>query len=827
MADSTPFVDFGRKDQYSVPKLAMGDTESILPLLKERNQKWYAVSNYGECSGWVNQYFKCIKEGITPILGMQLYVNNYRFSIENEVESVHRYANALNESLVGLASNLKHDELDWATLDFPIDVFARTMEGYYNVIKLHNDAQINGMYKRPRTQDEFVASHAKGVVALLPTPFSQFSMCVFNNESDNALKTYEYYKKVFDDVYVEIPIVESEDYREINAKMIAFCNKHCIKMIPVVNSHYNEASDAEMFPIFQKVGSLKGGVSFEVEYTPNMYYKTREEVWDTFKKYHESNVFTEDEMRRLFSNLDALCNTFTALELDTTPKTPHFENSDVELREHAWEGFEKYGFDKKENADEYKRRLEYELDNIIRAGFADYFILVERMFDWLKNKQHRITSTGRGSASGSLTLRCLGVTKIDPLEHNLLFERFLDASRLDEIINKGGKVSGADYPDIDNDVLSNIKDDVKKYFANVYGKENTCSIGTIGYLHIKSSLKELGRVYAIDDKEINVLTTVGLKDLEAEDDELPLDELRQKFNALNDFLVKYPQVEKAFSKLQGSINCWGVHAGGVLISDSPIINQLPVRVNNGKLVTTWCEGLNGRELGEMGFLKLDILAIETLDIIEEALNLINKRYGTSLAFDDIPLEYPNALKRIADGNNQGVFQFETPLALQVCQQMNGIHNFEDIASLSTLMRPAALQNGFGKKYGDRREGSEKYFIPECMKPYIGNEFGLPIFQEGAYFFGIYMAGFDKVAAYKFMKLLYKGKMKGDKIPEWHNKFIKGCIPKIKHEEYEIEFENGIKKCFTEFDKLTCIDGQEHTVKEIVEKNLDIDESQIV
>ena len=375
-----------------------------------------------------------------------------------------------------------------------------------------------------------------------------------------------------------------------------------------------------------------------------------------------------------------------------------------------------------------------------------------------------------------------------------------------------------------SDFQSNAKDGVKDYFVETYGAQNTCSIGTIGYLHIKSAIKELGRVYAIDDKEVNFLTTVGLKDLEAEDDELPLNELRQKFKALNEFLEKYPELGKAFSKLQGSINCWGVHAGGVLISDKPIIDQLPVRVNKGKLVTVWCEGLNGRELGEMGFLKLDILAIQTLDIIEETIALINARHpNANLTFDSIPLNDKNALGRIERGNNQGVFQFETPLALRVCSQMRGIRNFDDIASLSTLMRPAALQNGFGEKYGNRREGDEQYFIPECMKPYIGNEFGLPIFQEGAYFFGLHMAGWDRVSAYKFMKLLYKGKMKGDKIPEWHGKFIRGCLPKINHKEYDIEFENGEKKHFTEYDKLKCIDGQEHTVKEIVEKNLEIEE----
>lgn len=383
-----------------------------------------------------------------------------------------------------------------------------------------------------------------------------------------------------------------------------------------------------------------------------------------------------------------------------------------------------------------------------------------------------------------------------------------------------------------SDFQSNAKDGVKDFFAEQYGKNNICSVGTVGYLHVKSTLKELGRVYGIDDKVINELTTKGLEDFEAEDDGLPLDELCDKFPKLKAFLDEYPQLAGVFKKLQGTINCWGVHAGGILISDKPLTDQLPVRVNKGKLASCWSEGLNGRELGEMGFLKLDLLAIETLDIIEDALELVNlSRFRVQLpeiTFDEImdimiEKEPSEVLSRIDKGKNQGVFQFETPLALRVCNEMRGIRNFDDIASLSTLMRPAALQNKFPDKYGRRRDGEEEYFIPDCMKPFIEKEYGMPIFQEGAYFFGMYLAGMDKVSAYKFMKLLYKGKMKGDKIPEWHDKFIKGCLPKINHEEYDVEFEDGTTKHFTEYDKLKCIDGQEHTVKEIVEKNLEIEE----
>ncbi len=445
----TPFVDFGRKTQYSV-KTAMGDMKSALPILKERGQKWFPVSDYGECSIWVKQYFTCKNNGIVPILGMETFVNDYRFIVgkddANDV-TVHKYG--ADEEWERKPSDIFDDELDWSQIDFPIDIFARTLDGYRNVICIHNDAQINGVEKRPRTTDLFLKTHGKGVVALLPTPYSEISAFIFNGDTRRALEKYEFYRSVFDDVYVEIPLLEDEEYREINAVAVEFCRKHGIKMLPVLNTHYDSLDDEEAFPIFQKCGALRGGMSYEVDYAPHMYMKTREEVMDTFHRFHESDSFTQAVMDELMENLDGLCESFTTLELDTSPKTPHFENSAEKLREHAWAGFYKYGFDQKPNVQAYKDRLEYELKNIISAGFADYFLLIEQMFDWHVNKMGRLGSVGRGSAAGALTLRCLGVTKIDPVHHNLLFERFLDASRLDEIVNKGGKVSGADFPDVD------------------------------------------------------------------------------------------------------------------------------------------------------------------------------------------------------------------------------------------------------------------------------------------------------------------------------------------------------------------------------------------
>lgn len=402
---------------------------------------------------------------------------------------------------------------------------------------------------------------------------------------------------------------------------------------------------------------------------------------------------------------------------------------------------------------------------------------------------------------------------------------FIERHGKDVIHEKGVIVHNSDFQ-------SNAKEGIKDFFAREYGNENICSVGTIGYLKVKSTLKELGRAYGIDDKVINEITTKGMDGYEKEDDSLPCDELCQKFPAIGRFLDAHPDIKSVFSKIQGTINNWGIHAGGILISDKPLVTQLPLRVDkkSGKLVSCWSEGLNGRELGEMGFLKLDLLAITTLDVIEDAINLINKRHdGANVSFDgimDIMVkdQEPRVLDRIEHNENQGVFQFETPLALRVVKDMKGLQSFEDIAMLSTLMRPAALQNNYGAVFGRRKNGEEANNTPDCVRKYMEREFGVPAFQESVYFFSMYMAGMDKVNSYVLMKKMYKGKLsKAEDIQFWHDKFINGCTKKIKHQEYDIEFENGEKRHYTEYDKLKCTDGIERTVKEIIEKGFEVEE----
>lgn len=959
------FCDFGKKFQYSI-RYAHGNMKSTLPILKQRGQKYFAISDYGEISSWPSVYFKCKENDIVPILGIQTFLNNYRLSgCGNEIQ-IEKISN--EECWKKNLKEVSDDEKSFSTIDYPLDLFARTVQGYYNIIQIHNDAQINGMDKRPRTNDKFICEHGKGIVAILPNPYSDVCSFIYNGMEEQALKRLDFYKKIFDEIYIAINICEDDTYRQICDVTIPFCQKHGIKMIPVCNSHYNYQQDKDIFGVFRKISKAKSGVSYDVDVCDGMYYKTKEQLFQTWEKHLKSEIFDELTLCILFNNYEQLLKKFVVLDIDTTPKMPKFQDGDKILRRKAYQGLIKKGLDSQRI---YRERLQYELDNIIKAGFADYFLFLEDLFRWYKEQRGRFPSTGRGSGAGSLVLYTLGVMNVDPLKYNLLFQRFLDASRLQAIIEKGQKVTADQFPDVDcftldtlvltpsgpkeigdlhigdtvitrenevkkitneivhkncpivrvcygswyvdttynhkflikrdekiyyeyvmnlkeNDLLvesedvfipivaiidkSNVlkfvkdieieeehcfrvcgkafnkveleknteqkihvsgivvhncdfpgeqKDSVREYFIKKYGKNNVCHIGTVGYLKLRGVLKELGRLYDVPLEQVNDLTTIGLKQLQKQDQGLPVEQLKKKYIALSKFLLKYPQVEKIFDKIYGTINCWGIHAGGMLVADFDLTKQLPVRVTDGKLVSCWTEGIGGRQLGQMGFIKMDILAIDALSTIQKTIKLVNERHGTDYDLYNITVDDFQALDQLNRHDNIGIFQFDTSLASRVIDNMGGIKRFEDLPALNTLMRPAALMNGFDKQFGELRNMQKEVQIPMCLEKQMRETNGMPIYQQAAYFYAHNMAQFDKVNSYLFMKTLYKGKMVGQKIPYWKQKFIKGCQSKVKRQVIQVLFEDDTKKDFEHGQMVQCIDGIYRTIEEVIENGFEI------
>lgn len=817
----TAFVDFFHRDEYSL-KCAHGNSNKILPLLKERNQTHLVVANYGEISNWVQQLFACKDKGIVPILGMETFVNDWGVVSNTPEDIVFKNLSSGKEMSY---LDMSETERDMTTLDWPVGVFALTVEGYHNIISIHNDAQlygVGGVGKRPRTSSSFLKTHGKGVIAILRVPYSDVGSCVFNGLEDEALERLEFYQNTFDDVYLGIPIVECDDYRQINETVVRFCQKHHVKAIPIINSHYINEDDHDAWLVLRELGKLRGGTFYEIESFPDMSYWTREKVDDVFDKHIRSDVFNQEVYESFQTELDNLLSRFTLLDIDYSVKLPKFENGPEKLREAAEKGFVAHGYDKMGKV--YWERLDYEVNNIIDAGFADYFLVLEELFSWYKKNISPITAYGRGSAAGSLVLNCIGCTNVDPIKYKLLFERFLDAERFAQIVKAGGQVSGDSCPDVDSDFRTDKKDIVKKHFVDLYGEKCTASIGNIGFMKTKSTLKDLARLYNVPPEEINAVTKkIDSRWADDEKNEVTLDKLRNKYPELKALLHKYPQMGVTFEKLFGTITNWGVHAAGILITDFDLTDQLPLRRDDeGRFVTCWTEGLHSRELGMMGFIKFDMLNIEQLDIIEDTLKLIEKTTGKHIGLDDIPLDDYKALSQMNKHDGICIFQFDTQLAAKVTDHMKGIKQFEDLASLSTLLRPAALENGFDVEFGERRDGKSDYFVPDCLKPYLADTYGLPIYQEHIMQIAMELAGMDKVAAYKFMRQVYKGKIKSqEEKDEWRKKFVEGCQPKVIHDAIEVTFENNEKKIYNPGEIVETVNGKKVTIEEALEKGLEI------
>lgn len=773
----TPFVDFLHRDGFSL-KHALGTMADIIPLLKERGQRHCAVANYGECSGWVQQLFACRKAGIVPILGFEAYLNDYRAKpIAGGGIEVTHLAHGDTRPL----SELSDLERDLVTQDYPIALYARTLEGYHNVIAIHNDAQLEGFGDRPRTSNPFLETRGKGVVALMPFPYGEVAALLCNGEKELARKRLDYYRGIFDEVVIGLPFGMAEDYPEIADMGHALAREAGIRAIPVANSHYVRPEDSEAFRVLRRLAHLRGGLAtYDTDILPDMHYPDGDEMDARFNARFNSREITPPAWNRLKANLADLCESFPDLEIDLDLKLPKFADGPAKLRAVAEAGFRAKGYDRKPNAAEYRRRLDYELENIAGAGFTDYFLVLHEFYAWYKG-EGGLPAFGRGSAAGSLVLNCIGGTGIDPLKNHLLFERFLDAERFRQIVEKGGKVSGGDCPDVDSDVATNKRDMLKEHLAERYGRNSVASIGTVGTMQTKSLLKSLARLYEIDPQEINQITSVEMKDY-VEDDDHPADiaALRDAYPGLAKLLDAHPQMAAVFGRLHGSIDSWGVHAGGVLITDFDLRDQLPLRLGkDGQVVTTWQEGIAARELGQMGFIKFDILGIDQLNIIEDICRLIKENRGQEIDVDKIPLDDYKALKQMDRHDSIAVFQCDTALTGKVTDHMGGIRCFEDLASLSTLMRPAALQNHFDSEFGERRAGKKECYIPECLKPYLGETYGLPIYQEHIMQIAMALSGFDKATAYKFMKLIYKGKLHTqEEKDEWRRRFVAGAAPKV-------------------------------------------------
>jgi DNA polymerase III subunit alpha len=764
---SDEFVCLHHHDEFSI-KDGLGTVYHMIKLLKAQRRSFCCITNHGSVSGWIKQYNACKKAGIKAIFGMEAYVSNYRGN-DPEKKKEHRSANHLV-------------------------LIANSEEGFYNIIKIHNDAQLKGFYYTPRANREAFEKWGKGITASSACMAGELSKLLMEDKNDEAKETWEFYNRVFDKFYVEIQVIEHDDQKEANRRLIRFAQSVGAPLLLTCDSHYLDPDYSETHDVLmcsrQKRTILdkreKDDVwSFDVR---NLFYRNADQMRDVFKNGFtdeegnkhtpfEDDVFTEKVFNEAMYNTRQVAVGVQNIILDSKIKLPKlYDNGKEVLRKKLNEGFIRLGLNKSPNRDEYLKMLKHEFSVITRTGWGDYFLVMEKIIsDTIAKFGEWSTGPGRGSAAGSLASYCLGLTYLDPIEYGLLFERFLDESR-------------PDPPDIDTDFKPEIRDWVKQHIVELFGSNKVCSIGTYATYKTRAVILDVARVLGEDLMEVTNVTKriEPLRSFEDEDgeeqkvDQMEFDDLCEHYPELKAYFEAHPRVRYHAEILRNQVKNMGTHAGGVIISDLDLQDRIPVLYDKQKrIVSAWAESGSVQELSAVGLVKFDILGLNALPIISDCMDLIEKTTGVRIPRSEIPVSDREAIYMGSKADLVGIFQFENPVTKPIADAV-GMESLEDVAAITSLIRPGPMDAMIGDKkapfaYAARKRG-ERYEAPEFLREALNQTYGIMVYQEQIMNISKVLSGFTPAEANKLRKAC--GKKIQALMDEMTVKLLKGAKPRI-------------------------------------------------
>jgi DNA polymerase-3 subunit alpha len=446
----------------------------------------------------------------------------------------------------------------------------------------------------------------------------------------------------------------------------------------------------------------------------------------------------------------------------------------------------------------YKERLNYELAVLKKMGFAGYFLLVQDLVVWAKDNGI-IVGPGRGSVGGSLVAYLLGITDVDPIRFDLLFERFINPERLD-------------LPDADLDFMSTRRMEVVDYLAKKYGADRVAGISNFSTLASASALREAGRIHELSNAELSATKLVPKEHGQS----VTLTEAAKMVPELDKFRVTHPEVWAHALRLEGCMRALGQHAAGVVVGGEPLVNRAVVesRSDEGVPVVAW----DKRVVEDWGLVKMDVLGLSTLDVLEIARQYIRDRHGKEVRYIDLPLEEPDIMDAFSRGDTTGVFQFESPGMKRLLRELaaGGPLTFEDITAATALYRPGPMDSGLMDDFIAIKQGTKTPFYEHPnMEPALKATNGVIVYQEQVMQLAVDLAGFTRAGADHLRKAM--GKKDKDKMAEMGDQFIAGAVAG----EVEVELEDGTVHRVHRLRKLPCTDGISRTVEEAIAAGVDI------
>lgn len=711
-----PFVHLHLHTEYS---LLDGECRiSTLPeTVKKQGQTAVAITDHGALYGAVDFYKACVAEGIKPIIGCETYV---------APEGAHIKTTS--------PTNAPHH----------LVLLAKNETGYKNLTKIVSEAFIHGFYNRPRTDFEMLSRHSEGLIALSACISGIIARPLMQDRPDTARAHAMRMKEIFGgDFYIEIQRNGVERQEEINRKLIKLARELDIPIVATNDVHYTKRENAPTQKLLMAIG------------TANSYYDSAFGMPGS-----EFYIKSTDEMEALFADIpEAVENTvkiaemcdfrydFSHLHLPRFDPPAGFTSAGY-LKKLSFDGLEMY-VGKPENRTEYVSRLEYELSVIHSMGFDDYFLITWDFVSYAKRRGISV-GPGRGSAVGSLTAYCLNITEVDPLRYGLLFERLLNPERVS-------------MPDIDIDFCDERRGEVISYVSDKYGSDHVAQIITFDTLACRAAVRDAGRALDMKYADVDAIAKLIPRDfgitLKSALERSP--ELKER--AENDRNVG--QLIDFVSKLEGRPRNSSTHATGVVITDLPTTDYVPLSVNDGVPVTQF--GMT--TVAELGLLKIDFLGLRYLTIIRNA-EVYARKSDPDFDIADIPLDDDATYEMLSRGDAVGLFQLESSGMRSLLQKLKP-HCLEDIISVISLYRPGPADS-IDTFLENRRDMTKVKYISPLLKPILDTTCGCIIYQEQVMQIFRALAGYSYGRADIVRRAMAKkkhGEMEKERVT-----FIEGC-----------------------------------------------------
>jgi DNA polymerase III subunit alpha len=678
-----------------------------------------ALTDHGNIFGAAGFYKAAKKKGIKPILGMEGYL--------------------------APGSRFDKGKTQLGKANYHTTLLARTDQGFSNLIKISSKAYTEGFYYRPRFDKELIKEYGEGLVCMSGCLSGELIQTLRSEGKDAARKVIGEYRELFgpDNYYIELMENGLDIQREANRALIELSAETGAPLVATNDVHYVLEEDHEAQDVMLCIGTgkLKSDPDRFKMGSRDLYLRSGEEMMRLFAHCPEAIANT-----RIIADR---CNFEMQFGQRFLPKfqVPEGFTSESYFDKLCREGIARLY----PNAGpEVYERLDYEMGIILKMGFVDYFLITWDFIDYAR--RHGIpVGPGRGSAAGSIVAYSLAITQIDPLKYDLLFERFLNAERIS-------------MPDIDIDFCKDGREQVIEYVAEKYGKNNVAQIITFGTMAAKGVIRDVGRALDVPLGEVDTITKkipggpgVTLEKSLAADPELQ--ELRNG------------QAKDLFDvalKIEGAARHCSVHAAGVIITDAPLTERVPLYRNGDTVTTQWpmdiCE--------EIGLLKMDFLGLRTLTIIDKALKNIKKTTGEAIDIMEQPLDDPKAYELLTKGNTVGVFQLESDGMRELLKKLRP-DVFEDVIAILALYRPGPLGSGMDDMYCKRKHGQENVvYLHPILGEILEESFGVILYQEQVMRIAAKLSGFTLNEADSLRKAM--GKKKPEILAKFKEKFVQGA-----------------------------------------------------